>query len=169
MFKGRFGNFLFEILHSPKKDDKEVTSLSVSFLRIVIDHVQTQLSSGIQLTCSSLASVHSSLLVWVLTLQADHFSKRGKTLPQQDSVELELAEEKPVKRSLITVEELTEIERLEDLDTCMVRHFLWRHRYPIQWMCYFFFFLNPNLCKPDQVKLARRDGSFRNLLLYDVS
>lgn len=68
MFKGRFGNFLFEILHSPKKDDKEVTSLSVSFLRIVIDHVQTQLSSGIQLTCSSLASVHSSLLVWVLTL-----------------------------------------------------------------------------------------------------
>uniref|UniRef100_A0A8D1GUY9 Capping protein regulator and myosin 1 linker 1 n=1 Tax=Sus scrofa TaxID=9823 RepID=A0A8D1GUY9_PIG len=50
---------------------------------------------------------------------ADHFSKRGKTLPQQDSVELELAEEKPVKRSLITVEELTEIERLEDLDTCM--------------------------------------------------
>uniref|UniRef100_A0A8D1EBU6 CARMIL C-terminal domain-containing protein n=1 Tax=Sus scrofa TaxID=9823 RepID=A0A8D1EBU6_PIG len=51
---------------------------------------------------------------------ADHFSKRGKTLPQQDSVELELAEEKPVKRSLITVEELTEIERLEDLDTCMM-------------------------------------------------
>ena len=68
MFKGRLANFLFEILHSPKKDDKEVTSLSVSFLRIVIDHVQTQLSSGIQLTCSSLASVHSSLLVWVLTL-----------------------------------------------------------------------------------------------------
>ncbi|KFV04808.1 Leucine-rich repeat-containing protein 16A, partial [Tauraco erythrolophus] len=31
-----------------------------------------------------------------------------------------LAEEKPTKRSIITVEELTEIERLEDLDTCMM-------------------------------------------------
>nr|KAF6396297.1 capping protein regulator and myosin 1 linker 1 [Rousettus aegyptiacus] len=50
----------------------------------------------------------------------DHFSKRGKTLPQQESLEIELAEEKPVKRSVITVEELTEIERLEDLDTCMM-------------------------------------------------
>ncbi|XP_027379871.1 F-actin-uncapping protein LRRC16A isoform X4 [Bos indicus x Bos taurus] len=50
---------------------------------------------------------------------ADHFSRRGKTLLQQDSLEMELAEEKPVKRSIITVEELTEIERLEDLDTCM--------------------------------------------------
>uniref|UniRef100_A0A8C0ZRD8 F-actin-uncapping protein LRRC16A n=1 Tax=Castor canadensis TaxID=51338 RepID=A0A8C0ZRD8_CASCN len=51
---------------------------------------------------------------------ADHFSRRSKTLPQQESLEIELAEEKPVKRSVITVEELTEIERLEDLDTCMM-------------------------------------------------
>uniref|UniRef100_A0AC11B834 Capping protein regulator and myosin 1 linker 1 n=1 Tax=Ovis aries TaxID=9940 RepID=A0AC11B834_SHEEP len=51
---------------------------------------------------------------------ADHFSRRGKTLLLQDSLEMELAEEKPVKRSIITVEELTEIERLEDLDTCMM-------------------------------------------------
>ncbi|XP_053458566.1 F-actin-uncapping protein LRRC16A isoform X3 [Nycticebus coucang] len=51
---------------------------------------------------------------------ADHFSRRVKTLPQQESSEIELAEEKPVKRSIITVEELTEIERLEDLDTCMM-------------------------------------------------
>ncbi|KAM6185468.1 F-actin-uncapping protein LRRC16A [Rhynchocyon petersi] len=50
---------------------------------------------------------------------ADHFNRRGKTLPQQESFEIELAEEKPVKRSTITVEDLTEIERLEDLDTCM--------------------------------------------------
>ncbi|XP_019523711.1 PREDICTED: F-actin-uncapping protein LRRC16A [Hipposideros armiger] len=50
----------------------------------------------------------------------DHFSRRGKTLPQQESLEIELAEEKPIKRSIITVEELTEIERLEDLDTCMM-------------------------------------------------
>jgi len=49
-------------------------------------------------------------------------TRRGKPLPQQESLEIELAEEKPTKRSIITVEELTEIERLEDLDTCMVRH-----------------------------------------------
>ncbi|XP_068415198.1 F-actin-uncapping protein LRRC16A isoform X2 [Eschrichtius robustus] len=51
---------------------------------------------------------------------ADHFSRRGKALPQQDSLEIELPEEKPVKRSIVMVEELTEIERLEDLDTCMM-------------------------------------------------
>ncbi|XP_037698619.1 F-actin-uncapping protein LRRC16A isoform X10 [Choloepus didactylus] len=52
---------------------------------------------------------------------ADHFSRRGKTFPQQESLEVELTEEKPaVKRSIITVEELTELERLEDLDTCMM-------------------------------------------------
>ncbi|XP_054349444.1 F-actin-uncapping protein LRRC16A isoform X8 [Pongo pygmaeus] len=51
---------------------------------------------------------------------ADHFSRHGKTLPPQESLEIELAEEKPVKRSIVTVEELTEIERLEDLDTCMM-------------------------------------------------
>ncbi|KAM4792193.1 F-actin-uncapping protein LRRC16A isoform 6-T6 [Cyanocitta cristata] len=50
---------------------------------------------------------------------ADHLTRRGKPLPQQESQEIELAEEKPAKRSMITVEELTEIERLEDLDTCM--------------------------------------------------
>lgn len=55
-------------------------------------------------------------------LQADHLSRRGKPLPHQDSLDIELEEEKPNKRSIITVEELTEIERLEDLDTCMVRH-----------------------------------------------
>ncbi|KAM4792192.1 F-actin-uncapping protein LRRC16A isoform 5-T5 [Cyanocitta cristata] len=51
---------------------------------------------------------------------ADHLTRRGKPLPQQESQEIELAEEKPAKRSMITVEELTEIERLEDLDTCMM-------------------------------------------------
>ncbi|XP_004847644.1 F-actin-uncapping protein LRRC16A isoform X2 [Heterocephalus glaber] len=51
---------------------------------------------------------------------AEHFSRRGKTLPQQESLEIELAEEKPAKLSLITLEELTEVERLEDLDTCMM-------------------------------------------------
>ncbi|XP_048363630.1 F-actin-uncapping protein LRRC16A isoform X3 [Sphaerodactylus townsendi] len=50
---------------------------------------------------------------------ADHLTRRGKPLPHQESLEIELAQEKPAKRSIITVEELTEIERLEDLDTCM--------------------------------------------------
>ncbi|XP_048695986.2 F-actin-uncapping protein LRRC16A isoform X3 [Caretta caretta] len=50
---------------------------------------------------------------------ADHLTRRGKPLPHQESLEIELAEEKPTKRSTITVEDLTEIERLEDLDTCM--------------------------------------------------
>ncbi|OXB66142.1 hypothetical protein ASZ78_004001 [Callipepla squamata] len=58
---------------------------------------------------------------------ADHLTRRGKPLPQQESLEIELAEEKPTKRSIITVEELTEIERLEDLDTCMVRHISMAH------------------------------------------
>uniref|UniRef100_A0A8B9VM92 Capping protein regulator and myosin 1 linker 1 n=1 Tax=Anas zonorhyncha TaxID=75864 RepID=A0A8B9VM92_9AVES len=53
---------------------------------------------------------------------ADHLTRRGKPLPQQESLEIELAEEKPTKRSILMVEELTEVERLEDLDTCMVRH-----------------------------------------------
>ncbi|KGL79554.1 Leucine-rich repeat-containing protein 16A, partial [Tinamus guttatus] len=48
---------------------------------------------------------------------ADHLTRRGKPLPL---LEINLAEEKPTKRSIITVEELTEIERLEDLDTCMM-------------------------------------------------
>ncbi|XP_053873409.1 F-actin-uncapping protein LRRC16A isoform X2 [Malaclemys terrapin pileata] len=51
---------------------------------------------------------------------ADHLTRRGKPLPNQESLEIELAEEKPTKRSTITVEDLTEIERLEDLDTCMM-------------------------------------------------
>ncbi|XP_009996594.1 PREDICTED: leucine-rich repeat-containing protein 16A [Chaetura pelagica] len=46
--------------------------------------------------------------------------KHWNRLPREESLEIELAEEKPTKRSIITVEELTEIERLEDLDTCMM-------------------------------------------------
>ncbi|XP_059119245.1 F-actin-uncapping protein LRRC16A isoform X2 [Peromyscus eremicus] len=51
---------------------------------------------------------------------ADHFSRRGKSLPQREALEVELAEEKPVKRATLMVEDLTEVERLEDLDTCMM-------------------------------------------------
>nr|XP_044988198.1 F-actin-uncapping protein LRRC16A isoform X3 [Jaculus jaculus] len=52
---------------------------------------------------------------------ADHFSRQGKSLPQQESLEIELAAEKVAKRAQPAVaEELTEVERLEDLDTCMM-------------------------------------------------
>nr|XP_060470550.1 F-actin-uncapping protein LRRC16A [Panthera onca] len=50
---------------------------------------------------------------------ADHFSRRGKTPPQPESSEIEPAEEKPAKRSVLTVEELTDMDHLEDLDACM--------------------------------------------------
>ncbi|KAG3288596.1 capping protein regulator and myosin 1 linker 1, transcript variant X3 [Ictidomys tridecemlineatus] len=50
---------------------------------------------------------------------ADHFSRRVQTLPQQEPVEAELAE-KPPRRSLVPAEDLTEAERLEDLDACMM-------------------------------------------------
>ncbi|XP_055470467.1 F-actin-uncapping protein LRRC16A isoform X1 [Psammomys obesus] len=51
---------------------------------------------------------------------ADHFSRRSKSLPQREAPDTELVEEKPVKRAVLTVEDLTEVERLEDLDTCMM-------------------------------------------------
>ncbi|XP_073487277.1 F-actin-uncapping protein LRRC16A isoform X1 [Aquarana catesbeiana] len=50
---------------------------------------------------------------------AEHLTQRGKPLPHQESLEIETLEEKPAKRSTITIEDLTEMERLEDLDTCM--------------------------------------------------
>ncbi|XP_041422275.1 F-actin-uncapping protein LRRC16A isoform X4 [Xenopus laevis] len=50
---------------------------------------------------------------------ADHLTKRGKPLPHQDSMEIETVEERPAKRSTITIEDFSEMDRLEDLDTCM--------------------------------------------------
>lgn len=50
----------------------------------------------------------------------DHFSRRGRTLPAPEAADVEPADEKPAKRPVLTVEELTELERLEDLDTCMM-------------------------------------------------
>ncbi|XP_044912975.1 F-actin-uncapping protein LRRC16A isoform X6 [Felis catus] len=50
---------------------------------------------------------------------AEHFSRRGRTLPQPESSEIEPAEEKPAKRSVLTAEELAEMDHLEDLDACM--------------------------------------------------
>ncbi|XP_058878692.1 F-actin-uncapping protein LRRC16A-like isoform X1 [Acipenser ruthenus] len=50
---------------------------------------------------------------------AEHLTRRGTPLVHQESLEIEVMEEKLVKRSTLTAEDLTEIERLEELDTCM--------------------------------------------------
>ncbi|XP_036907294.1 F-actin-uncapping protein LRRC16A isoform X2 [Sturnira hondurensis] len=50
----------------------------------------------------------------------EHFARRGRTLPAAEALDVELADEKPAKRLAPMVEELTELERLEDLDTCMM-------------------------------------------------
>lgn len=51
---------------------------------------------------------------------AEHLTRRGKPLPHQESLEIESAEDRSVRRTTITIEDLTEMERLEDLDTCMM-------------------------------------------------
>ncbi|XP_037008924.2 F-actin-uncapping protein LRRC16A isoform X2 [Artibeus jamaicensis] len=50
----------------------------------------------------------------------EHFARRGRTLPAAEAPDVELADEKPARRPVPAVEELTELERLEDLDTCMM-------------------------------------------------
>lgn len=49
--------------------------------------------------------------------QADHLVRRGRPLVQQESVDLDVPEEKIPKRAST---EILEAERLEDLETCMV-------------------------------------------------
>ncbi|XP_043923009.1 F-actin-uncapping protein LRRC16A isoform X2 [Protopterus annectens] len=50
---------------------------------------------------------------------ADHLIGRGKSLPHQESLEIEVIEDKPTKRTTVTSYDLTEFERLEELDSCM--------------------------------------------------
>lgn len=124
-----------ETFHPPRKTHKTAWRL-IYTMKLCI----WQWSSGIYdllnspdfliwfyLSSLSLINVFLSLSWLTVLIQADHLTRRGKPLPQQESLEIELAEEKPTKRSIITVEELTEIERLEDLDTCMVRHISMAH------------------------------------------
>lgn len=49
--------------------------------------------------------------------QADHLVRRGRPLVQQDSVDLDVPEEKIPKRAST---EMLEAERLEDLEACVV-------------------------------------------------
>ncbi|KAF6074114.1 capping protein regulator and myosin 1 linker 1 [Phyllostomus discolor] len=50
----------------------------------------------------------------------EHFARRGRTLPAAEAPDVEPADEKPARRLAPAAEELTEAERLEDLDTCMM-------------------------------------------------
>lgn len=50
-------------------------------------------------------------------LKADHLVRRGRPLVQQESVDLDVPEEKVAKRAST---EILEGERLDDLESCMV-------------------------------------------------
>ncbi|XP_078097739.1 F-actin-uncapping protein LRRC16A-like isoform X2 [Mustelus asterias] len=81
--------------------------------------------SEVKLTVASFLSDHivDEILEALSSSQhklANHLTKRGKPLPRQESTEIEVLEEKPTKRPAVTAEELTELERLEELDTCMM-------------------------------------------------
>ncbi|XP_067857781.1 F-actin-uncapping protein LRRC16A-like isoform X2 [Heptranchias perlo] len=81
--------------------------------------------SEVKLTVASFLSDHivDEILEALSSSQhklANHLTKRGKPLPRQESIEIEVLEEKPTKRLAVTAEELTELERLEELDTCMM-------------------------------------------------
>uniref|UniRef100_UPI00398EAC70 F-actin-uncapping protein LRRC16A-like isoform X2 n=1 Tax=Pristiophorus japonicus TaxID=55135 RepID=UPI00398EAC70 len=81
--------------------------------------------SEVKLTVASFLSDHivDEILEALSSSQyklANHLTKRGKPLPRQESTEIEVLEEKPTKRLAVTAEELTELERLEELDTCMM-------------------------------------------------
>ncbi|XP_072365752.1 F-actin-uncapping protein LRRC16A-like isoform X3 [Scyliorhinus torazame] len=80
--------------------------------------------SEVKLTVASFLSDHivDEILEALSSSQhklASHLTKRGKPLPRQESTEIEVLEEKPTKRLTVTNEELSELERLEELDTCM--------------------------------------------------
>ncbi|CAK6439125.1 unnamed protein product [Pipistrellus nathusii] len=51
---------------------------------------------------------------------SDHFSRRGRALPASEASDAKPAGEKPARPPVLVVEELTELERLEDLDTCLM-------------------------------------------------
>lgn len=54
-----------------------------------------------------------------LSIQADHLVRKGRPLLQQESLDLEVPEERAPKRATL---ELLEAERLDDLETCMVQY-----------------------------------------------
>ncbi|XP_078270786.1 F-actin-uncapping protein LRRC16A-like [Rhinoraja longicauda] len=110
----------------------EATSGKVCIPRAFIKNVLLEQSgidilnkiSEVKLTVASFLSDHivDEILEALLTSQhklANHLTKRGRPLPRQESTEIEVLEERAAKRLGVTVDELTELERLEELDTCM--------------------------------------------------
>ncbi|XP_055510316.1 F-actin-uncapping protein LRRC16A-like isoform X2 [Leucoraja erinacea] len=111
----------------------EATSEKVCIPRAFIKNVLLEQSgidilnkiSEVKLTVASFLSDHivDEILEALLSSQnklANHLTKRGKPLPRQESTEIEVLEEKTAKRLAVTANELTELERLEELDTCMM-------------------------------------------------
>ncbi|XP_051872322.1 F-actin-uncapping protein LRRC16A-like isoform X4 [Pristis pectinata] len=110
----------------------EASTEKVSIPRTFIKNVLLEQSgidilnkiSEVKLTVASFLSDHivDEILEALSSSQhklANHLTKRGKPLPRQESTEIEVLEEKTAKRLAVTAEELTELERLEELDTCM--------------------------------------------------
>ncbi|XP_059509363.1 F-actin-uncapping protein LRRC16A-like isoform X6 [Stegostoma tigrinum] len=115
-----------------RQDLIEASTEKVSIPRTFVKNVLLEQSgidilnkiSEVKLTAASFLSDHivDEILEALSSSQhklANHLTKRGKPLPRQESTEIEVLEEKPTKRLAVTAEELTELERLEELDTCM--------------------------------------------------
>ncbi|XP_069769549.1 F-actin-uncapping protein LRRC16A-like isoform X3 [Narcine bancroftii] len=115
-----------------RQDLIKATTEKVSIPRTFIKNVLLEQSgidilnkiSEVKLTVASFLSDHivDEILEALSSSQhrlANHLTKRGKPLPRQESTEIEVLEEKTAKRLAVTAEELTELERLEELDTCM--------------------------------------------------
>ncbi|XP_043575024.1 F-actin-uncapping protein LRRC16A-like isoform X4 [Chiloscyllium plagiosum] len=116
-----------------RQDLIEASTEKVSIPRTFVKNVLLEQSgidilnkiSEVKLTVASFLSDHivDEILEALSSSQhklANHLTKRGKPLPRQESTEIEVLEEKPTKRLAVTAEELTELERLEELDTCMM-------------------------------------------------
>ncbi|XP_048464800.1 F-actin-uncapping protein LRRC16A-like [Rhincodon typus] len=116
-----------------RQDLIEASTEKVSIPRTFVKNVLLEQSgidilnkiSEVKLTVASFLSDHivDEILEALSSSQhklANHLTKRGKPLPRQESTEIEVLEEKPTKRLAVTPEELTELERLEELDTCMM-------------------------------------------------
>ncbi|KAG8442306.1 hypothetical protein GDO86_011195 [Hymenochirus boettgeri] len=101
-------------------------SMAGEVTRVVDEQLKVCLKFEVKLTVASFLSdrIVDEILDALSTSHhklADHLTKRGKSLPHQESLEIETVEERPSKRPpTITIEDLTEMDRLEDLDTCMM-------------------------------------------------
>lgn len=105
-----FGSSFHVPAHSGKiKDNLFVFSL---WLFTISSLATLQIQAQTAFFFSNMSSSHS-----LFYLQADHLVRRGRPLVQQESVDLDIPEEKVAKRAST---EILEGERLDDLESCMV-------------------------------------------------